>query len=432
MNVYHYIIGDSRKIDRIFKAENIGQPDLIITSPPYFNVKNYGDSDGQIGFGQTYEEYLRDLRDVFQKCYELSSPHASFWMITDTIKRNGVIVPLPFDINQELIKNFSLTWKLKETIIWNKSKNIPWHSRGNFKNHFEYVFFYVKDSKYKFNIDHIREISDLKKWWLTYPERYNPKGKAPSNVWEIITPIRGWGKSYLNHFCPFPFPLVEKIISISTDQDDLVFDPFAGSGSVLAIAYVMNRNSVGIDINKEYKKRFREEVLVGAKQYWLRRERELSLNRQKIEQFRLINNKLRKNKLAAIVTAKIKSNYAHSKEPVLLALENSKNKNIINCIIVRNKNGINISPIANDKEIRKLMNVFKININWITTSQEDILESLSGTTFYKYDLANIHQYISNMTLKEIIAETNKRDYFYSNIRLNISKANDLFRKDIRI
>lgn len=430
MSVYNYMIGDSRKIDRIFKEQDIGQPDLIITSPPYFNIKNYQDSDGQIGFGQSYEEYLKDLGNIFQKCYELSSPHASFWIITDTIKRKGVTIPLPFDINQELIKNFSPTWKLKETIIWNKSKNIPWHSRGNFKNHFEYIFFYVKDTKYKFKIDRIREISDLKKWWLTYPERYNPKGKAPSNVWEIITPIRGWGKSYLNHSCPFPFPLVEKIISMSTDENDLVFDPFAGSGSVLAMAYVMNRNSVGIDVNKEYRKRFREEVLVGAKEYWLRREKELLFTRQKIEQFRLINNKLRKNKLAAIVTAKIKSNYVNSKELVLFALENGKNKNIIDCIII--KKGIDISPIAKDKEIHELMNVFKIKINWITTNRENILESLSGTTFYKYNLANIHQYISPMTLKEIIAETNKRDYFYSNIRLDISKASDLFRKDIRI
>lgn len=430
MSVCNYVIANSRNINRIFKEKDIGQPDLIITSPPYFDVKNYQDSDGQIGFGQSYEEYLRDLGNIFQKCYELSSPHASFWMITDTIKRKGVTIPLPFDINQELIKNFSPTWKLKETIIWNKSKNIPWHSRGNFKNHFEYIFFYVKDTKYKFKIDHIREISDLKKWWLTYPERYNPKGKAPSNVWEIITPIRGWGKSYLNHCCPFPFPLVEKIISMSTDENDLVFDPFAGSGSVLAMAYVMNRNSVGIDVNKEYRKRFREEVLVGAKKYWLRREKELLLTRQKIEQFRLINNKLRKNKLAAIVTAKIKSTYVNSKELVLLALENGKNKNIIDYIII--KKGIDISPIAKDKEIQELMNVFKIKINWVTTNRENILESLSGTTFYKYNLANIHQYISLMTLKEIIAETNKRNYFYSNIRLDISKASDLFRKDIRI
>lgn len=429
MSTYQYIVGDSRNIDRIFKERDIRQPSLIITSPPYFNIKNYEDSDQQIGLGQSYEEYLRDLRDIFQKCYEMSSPDASFWMIADTVKIKGVTVPLPFDINQELSKSFSLTWKLKETIIWNKSKNIPWHSRGYFKNHFEYIFLYVKDRNYKFNMDSIREISDLKKWWLTYPERYNPKGKAPSNVWEFTIPIRGWGKSYLNHFCPFPFPLVEKIISLSTDENDFVLDPFAGSGSVLAIAYVMNRDSVGIDINKEYKKRFMQEVVVGAKKYWARRRKELMLTRQKIRQFTVMNNRLRKNKLGAMVSERATCSYAKSGDCVLV-LENAGDENVIDCIIVSDEGAIDTSLLAQDEEIRELTNVFRIGINWMVSNRKDAIKLLRDTTLYKYELGNIHEYIYPVTLEEMIADTNRNEYFYSSVGLSISKPDALFRKSI--
>lgn len=421
-----YIIGDARNIKRIYSEQKIGKPDLIITSPPYFDVKNYEGSKGQIGFGQDYKEYLKDIINIFQKCYNLSAPYATFWMVTDTIKKDGIVVPLPFDIHQELISNFSPTWGLKDVIIWNKSKSIPWNAKGRFKNHFEYIFFYIKGKKYKFNIDRVREILYLKKWWLTYPERYNPKGKAPSNVWEFITPIRGWGKGYLNHFCPFSFPLVEKIIYISSNKNDLIFDPFAGSGSVLAMANVMNRNSIGIDINKKYKKRFEKEVLIGAKKYWIKREKELLFLRKKINKFKLINNKLRKNKLGAIIIQEMKLNYKND-DNFFLLLENTKSKNTIDCVIISKKNEIDISMINRDERILNLTKTFKVKINWIITNLKAIQKSLNKTTFYKYSLSNTHLYVSTLTLEEIIAESNRNDYFYSNIRLHISNEKDFLK-----
>lgn len=93
MKTYSYIIGDSRNIEKIFEKHKIEKPQLIITSPPYFDVKNYEGAKKQIGFGQDYDEYLKDIVTIFQKSYEVSSPNATFWMITDTIKKNGTIVP---------------------------------------------------------------------------------------------------------------------------------------------------------------------------------------------------------------------------------------------------------------------------------------------------------------------------------------------------
>ena len=425
MKTYNYIIGDSRNIEKILKKDKVEKPQLIITSPPYFDVKNYEGAKKQIGFGQNYHEYLKDIVTIFQKCYEVSSPNATFWMISDTIKKNGTIVPLPFDIHRELTNTFLSTWKLKDLIIWNKTKNIPWNAKGRFKNHFEYIFFYIKNEKYKFNIDKIREIANLKKWWLTYPERYNPKGKAPSNIWEFITPIRGWGNGYLNHVCPFPFPLVERIISISTDEKDLIFDPFAGSGSAIAMAYAMNRNSVGIDVNKKYKERFEEEVLIGAHKYWIKREEELKSIDEKIKEFKLNNIELRKNKLGSIAIQRIKQNFINS-NPIFLIVENEKNQKEIDCIVVGEEKNINVLSFNNEKEINKLIRMFKIKINWKITNKNDLLKTLPNITLYKYNHNKIYKYISSLTIKELMNEIYSNECFFSNIHLNISKADDVF------
>jgi len=425
MKTYNYIIEDSRNIEKIFEKYKIEKPQLIITSPPYFDVKNYEGAKKQIGFGQNYDEYLKDLVVIFQKCYEISSPNATFWMVADTIKKNGTIIPLPFDIHRELTKTFSSTWKLKDLIIWNKTKNIPWNAKGRFKNHFEYILFYVKDEKYKFNIDKIREIANLKKWWLTYPERYNPKGKAPSNIWEFITPIRGWGNGYLNHVCPFPFPLVERIISISTEEKDLVFDPFAGSGSAIAMAYVMNRNSVGIDINEKYKKKFEKEALIGAQKYWIKQEEELKLINAKFKEFKIKNLKLRKNKLGSIAIQWVKQNFA-TINSIFLVVESEKNREEIDCIIIGNEKKIDVLSFNNEEEINKLMRAFKIKINWKITTQYDLLKVLTNITLYKYDHNKIYKYISSLSLKELIDSPDNNKCFFSNIDLNIPKADDIF------
>ncbi|TFH06561.1 MAG: site-specific DNA-methyltransferase, partial [Candidatus Thorarchaeota archaeon] len=298
MGFARYLVGDSRKISRILE-NTPRKPDLIISSPPYSDIKNYEDHPEQIGYGQKYESYLDDVARVFQGCYDISSSAATFWMIVDSVKtEHKDVKPLPFDISNRLNKNSSETWRLRDVIIWNKQKNVPWYGRGHLKNHFEYVLFFTKGDDYKFHIDEIREIHDLKKWWLTYPERYSPEGVSPPNVWEITTQIKGWGRYNFQHMCPFPFPLVERIVNLASDEGDLVLVPFAGSGSAIAIASVMGRDAIGVDINEKYKEEFNA-VLQDAKAYWSRRVKEVDLLKQKLANFKQINIKLRQLKLAS-------------------------------------------------------------------------------------------------------------------------------------
>ena len=97
-----YIIGDSRNVEKIIKNEKNDPIDLVLTSPPYFNIKNYENSNLQIGHNQSYENYLSDTTSVLQQCYNLSKEDATLWLVLDTVRKKNRTIPLPFDINSKL------------------------------------------------------------------------------------------------------------------------------------------------------------------------------------------------------------------------------------------------------------------------------------------------------------------------------------------
>ena len=99
----------------------------------------------------------------------------------------------------------------------------------------------------------LTETSLLKEWWVRFPERYNPKGIVPTNVWEFSIPTQGiWTGKSLRHFNPLPPKMIERIILLTTDAGDVVFDPFAGSGTTLSVADFLDRKWFGFELNKEY------------------------------------------------------------------------------------------------------------------------------------------------------------------------------------
>jgi len=211
----------------------------------------------------------------------------SLWVVIDTFRQDGKMKLLPFD----LVREIENEWALQDIIIWAKDKTLPWSHKGRLRNIFEYILFFTKvdSSDFKYYIDRIKTISDLKKWWVKYPERYNPKGKTPSrlwdiplpegNIWRIPIPIQGkWGNGWVQHACPFPPELVERILLLTTDENNVVLDPFAGSGSVLAQARVMKRKAIGFDINEDFKKMYEESVYPEIEILWKTRRKELQKN----------------------------------------------------------------------------------------------------------------------------------------------------------
>lgn len=261
-----YYLRDAKKVKETIRDTIV---DVIITSPPYAALKDYG-VEGQIGYGQDYESgYLVDLQNVFRQCYEVTKDTGSLWIVLDTFKKHGSVCLLPFDIATRLTK---IGWELFDIIIWNKTKGLPWSRKGQLRNAFEYILFFVKSDRFKYNVDRIKDPKDLKEWWVKYPERYSPRGKVPTNIWNIPIPVQGsWSNGALRHFCPFPPELVEKILLLTTGRGDVVLDPFAGSGIVLAQAECMRRKYIGFDLKKEYIQMFRKDIQSEIKFWWSQR-----------------------------------------------------------------------------------------------------------------------------------------------------------------
>lgn len=249
--VYHH---DARNICKCLPNDIRIQ--TTITSPPYFDMKDYG-VENQVGYGQEYSDYLNDLQLIFKQVYDYTKDDGTLWIIIDTFKRNNAVVPLPFDLADLLNQ---VGWLLQDIIIWKKDKTVPWSSKGFVQRKFEYVLFFSKTPHYKYNRDRVRiyDTNQLKKWWVKYPERYNPKGKALDEIWEFPIPVQGsWGNEYVRHFCPLPKDMVANMISISSDEKDIVLDPFSGSGTVLSQSAYMNRQYIGFELNEEYINQFK-------------------------------------------------------------------------------------------------------------------------------------------------------------------------------
>jgi DNA modification methylase len=291
---YGMYIGDSRRLKETLLQQfpEVAEGNLVdvtITSPPYADKKNYeANEEAQIGFGQTYENYLQDLRSVYQQVYDVTKDSGTLWVVVNTIKKDQRIVNIPFDIadicenlkgverceqcNDRLVKNresgelyceqcgwtydaLSDSWRLQEVVIWDKERARPWSRKGQFRNVFEYILCFSKTKDFKFALDDIRiaDPDEFKQWWVNYPERYNPRGKVPDNIWEMVTPTQGsWGDGNIDHPAPFPPEMVERIVNLTTDEGDVVFDPFAGSGTVLAQSEAMGRKPIGFEISEIY------------------------------------------------------------------------------------------------------------------------------------------------------------------------------------
>lgn len=248
-------VGDSRILALSLPDESIN---LTVTSPPYFDLKDYGPK-GQIGFGQNYEEYLEDLRTLFVEVYRATKADGSLWLVVDTFRKDQQVFPLPFDIAAKLK---TCGWTLRDIVIWKKERTVPWVAPGATRKIFEYILVLSKGTaSFKYDLTKYRQTTDLKHWWVRYPERYNPKGKAPEEIWCYDIPTQGsWGAGYVSHFCPLPNELVARIIQLTTTKGDVVFDPFSGSGTVPTISRLLDRTYVGFEINPQYVEMFKKHL----------------------------------------------------------------------------------------------------------------------------------------------------------------------------
>lgn len=403
-NVYNI---DSRSIESILPNECFIQ--TTITSPPYFDMKDYG-VDNQIGFGQTYDKYLDDLQSIFKKILKKTKDDGTLWIVIDTFKRNHSVVPLPFDLANRLKE---VGWVFQDIIIWKKDKTVPWSSDGFVQRKVEYILFFSKGIKFKYNKDVTRvyDTQILKRWWVKYPERYNPKGKALDEIWEYPIPVQGaWGDKYIRHFCPLPKEMVATMISLSTDENDIVLDPFAGSGAVLAQAAYMNRRYIGAELNNNYIEQFKNYL----KDTLINGQKEYESIKSSPDQYSFENTiwQLRALKFGRVLLNTIEKQINTKDGGVIVNLLNMQNEKMFveYIFIVDNNLKMKYNELIPEIIKKKPLSLYGIVpiIKYCQPSE------FNGTSYYKYSSTNTYSYIKQ-------PELFSKAKVYSNIKIDINE-----------
>lgn len=411
---------DARKINTLIKSLIV---DVTITSPPYFDLKDY-DFKEQIGYGQTYSEYLKDLKLVFKNVYDCTKESGTLWVIIDAYRKDGEVVPLPFDFANKIRE---VGWKLQEIIVWGKDKTVPWAHQGQMRNSFEYILVFSKSSNYKFYIDDVRDFQSLKRWWVKYPERYNPRGKTPEAIWNFDIPIQGsWGKGYVKHFCPLPEEMIAQILKLTTKEGDVVLDPFSGSGAVLAKADNMKRNYIGSELNPKYIRMFKKYL----KQTGPIKRREYEAEEKKLlKQVEFEKLILELRALKYIRSAYFKLPQDYKTKIIKVAVEISeivplkKNSLIsVNYTFLLSENCKKELKVALTSLVGKPpLSKFGIEpIFYFTINTSLFIKNLQYNEIYVYSSGNTHKFQKVIQPKDLI-NSSRLDLIISNIRVDLNE-----------
>lgn len=217
---------------------------LIITSPPYnigkeyekkLDIKEYVSQQGQV-----IDECVRVLKDEGSICWEIGN-----------YVDNGEIIPLDI-LLYDCFKNNGL--QLRNRIVWHFGHGL--HCSNRFSGRYETIVWFTKTDNYIFNLDAVR-----------VPQKYpgkkhfkgpnvgeyssNPKGKNPSDVWDIPN-VKSNHVEKTCHPCQFPVALIQRLVLSLTNERDIVFDPFLGVGSTAVAGIINKRKLAGAETVKKY------------------------------------------------------------------------------------------------------------------------------------------------------------------------------------
>lgn len=201
------VFGTSEKIASI----NDGDATTVVTSPPFWDLKDYF-KEGQIG-QEPYNEYLCRMKNVWKECYRILEKNGSLWININIRVKGEKVILIPNDIVRTCKE---LGFFYRGILIWHKSSGIPTSDKNIVDRH-EYVLLFTKSESFSVKTYVFKDYSDYK----------NDKINGGA-FWNINRKAGSVGKKYM-HLAIYPNELVERIISISSDEASLVFDPFLGS-----------------------------------------------------------------------------------------------------------------------------------------------------------------------------------------------------------
>lgn len=257
METTHRLIeGDSRNLSRI-KDKSVH---LIITSPPYWQLKDYG-NDGQIGFHDSYESYINNLNAVWAECYRVLHDGCRLCInIGDQFARSvyyGRYKVIP--IRTEIIRFCeTLGMDYMGAVIWQKQTTMnttgggavmgsfPYPRNGILKIDYEFILIFKKQGKAPVPTAEQKKLSEMtKEEWNTYFASHWNFGGAKQD----------------GHIAVFPEELPRRLIKMFSFAGETVFDPFMGSGTTALAARNLQRNSIGYEINPDFKQYYEQKVV---------------------------------------------------------------------------------------------------------------------------------------------------------------------------
>lgn len=227
---------------------------LVITSPPYWTLKEYNESPGQMGHIEDYKSFMRELDRVWKECFRALVPGGRVVCVVGDVclsRREAgrhYVMPLHADI---MTRGREIGFDNLTPIFWNKIANAnyevaggggflgkPFEPNAIIKNDVEYILFLRKPGAYRQPTEEQRRLSRMTK------EEY---GKWFKSFWTDVP-----GESTRNHPAPFPIELAYRLVRMFSFVGDTVLDPFSGSFTTTLAAMRCGRNSIGNELDKRY------------------------------------------------------------------------------------------------------------------------------------------------------------------------------------
>jgi len=248
---HHLWLGDARRMESL-KRESVH---LVLTSPPYWTLKDYRGSPGQMGHIEDYEGFLSELDKVWTHCHRALVPGGRLVCVVGDVclsrRKNAgrhTVVPLHASIQEHCRR---IGFDNLAPIIWHKISNAvyevengssflgkPYEPNSVIKNDIEFILMERKPGGYRTPDTMTRVLS------LISAENH---GKWFQQIWTGLT-----GASTRHHPAPYPLELAQRLVRMFSFVGDTVLDPFLGTGTTTVAAAKSGRNSIGIEVDEHY------------------------------------------------------------------------------------------------------------------------------------------------------------------------------------
>ncbi|MFN2160809.1 MAG: DNA-methyltransferase [Candidatus Promineifilaceae bacterium] len=206
-----------------------GSVDLIVADPPYNLGKRFGGEQTM----RSFEEYLDFSRQWLGEAVRLLKPRGTLYLFMGVRFISYLYAILERDLNL----------RFNSWIVWHYTQGMG--KKNGFSPRHDDILMFTRTDRYKFNLDNVRVPQKY------YRARNNMRGANPGDVW-TYSHVHYSHPNRSGHPTQKPEGLIERMVLASSDEGDLVLDPFAGSGTTLRVCQQLRRRAIGIEVNPAY------------------------------------------------------------------------------------------------------------------------------------------------------------------------------------